>query len=100
MGPGEKLFLGVSDSASNILKALNGMDIISISCFGHDINLVFVFGYERSVVIIALRNKLCEIVTLTRQSGSARRLLKECQKILGMKNFLMLISHVATRWNR
>ena len=59
----------VCDNANNVKAAMRLYGVPRLSCFGHDINLVFVYAKDRSPVVIELRNKLAELVTITKTSG-------------------------------
>ena len=96
--------LTCTDSAENIKKAMKEnmkeTGIIWISCFGHDNNLIFVYGYKRTQAIIDLRQKLSDFVTVTKKSNNAKMFLIECEIAVGILNALMLIQMTDTRWNR
>ena len=73
--------------------------IPSLSCFGHDNNLIFTFAYDRSEEVQTLRNKLAKFVKFTKKSNKAKRFLVQCQKKIGRKKIYVLIQQVKTRWN-
>ena len=92
--------LTVTDSGSNIKKAMRLYGGNWMSCFGHDNNLIFIFGYNRSPEIIQLRIKLGKLVTVTKRSNTAKRFLKECEIAVGILIFMPLLQMTETRWNR
>ena len=97
----EKIAAVISDNASNIRKALKDMEVMSLPCFAHTLNLTVIEGIKAVPGIIKLRDKVAAVVTTTRKSSVAKEALQKCQITVGasLSTVKVLIQDVPTRWN-
>lgn len=93
----------VTDSASNMVKAIN--DTYGrrkhLRCFAHTLSLVYPDALKATPHLIELISKIKRIVTLTKHSVVAADELRRLQMLEGKTEgtTLKLIQEVPTRWN-
>ena len=88
----------MADNAFDIQGALKLYGIPKIGCAAHKLNscVKTVIGLS---VVKELKTKVSAIVRTTKVSAKAKKILNECQSIVGMQEKRALVSYVQTRWN-
>jgi hypothetical protein len=95
----EKVVSATADHASNEKKAIKDLGINYIGCYAHDLNLVVQDAIKSSPELTDLREKVSEVVTITRRSPPAKDRFEACQKTAGYPDLRKLKQHVPHRWN-
>ena len=85
-----------TDSGSKVISAFRTLDLLRISCFGHNLDLAVKKGLNSSMIQRAL-SRCHTIVNVFHRSWKKTRDLKEKQQLLGIPQ-LKLKNEVSTRW--
>ncbi len=94
----DKTLAVVTDTASNIIKAVKEIKLRHLSCYAHTLNLVITDSVNDIPVLVELREKAFKIFTLLKRSTVDNDKFQDIQKSLGIQP-KKLIQEVATRWN-
>lgn len=95
-----KIIFAVSDNASNISKALNILNLRSMGCFAHTINLVVKDGLKVNESVVILLDKIRSVIThFKRSPKSLSKLMDYQQKNHSTEKPKKLLLDVSTRWN-
>ncbi|XP_015786600.1 zinc finger BED domain-containing protein 1-like [Tetranychus urticae] len=95
--PMEKVISFTTDSASNMIAAVNHLSIPHVKCVAHRINLLVLDSMEESESL-QLTSKVKNIVTFFKQSNLANNMLRE-EQIKDSVEPLKLKQDCCTRWN-
>ena len=92
----KKLVATTTDNASNMIAAFNLLDLLRLSCFGHNLDLAINKGLDCAQVRRALA-RCHSLVELFHRSWKKARDLREKQQTLGLPEHKIL-GDVVTRW--
>lgn len=92
----EKIILAVSDNANNIKSALSMLQVKSLGCFAHTLNLIVQDALKLQSYLI---DKIKCIVTHFRKSSRANHKLNVYQTSNGSNVPKKLLQDISTRWN-
>ena len=92
----EKLVATTTDNGSNMIAAFNILDLLRLSCFGHNLDLAINKGLNNVQVKRAL-GQCHSLVELFHRSWKKARDLREKQQTLGLPEH-KIMGDVVTRW--
>ena len=92
----ENVVAFTTDSGSNVISAFNSLNLLRISCFGHNLDLAIKKSLATSQVQQSLA-RCHSLVELFHRSWKKTRDLREKQQLLGLPQH-KLMGDVPTRW--
>ena len=92
----DKLVAATTDNGSNIVAAFNTLNLLRISCFGHNLDLAIKKGLNITQIQRAL-GRCHSLVELFHRSWKKNRDLRQKQQLLNLPQH-KLKGEVATRW--
>ena len=95
----EKVVCVTADNAQNEKKAIKDLGYNYIGCYAHTLNLVVQDSIKSTAGFDELRDKVAQVVSVTRRSPSAKDQFEDAQRKVGCQIILKLLQHVPHRWN-